>query len=407
MKKRVLLLISLILLIVALFVLCAQWLLISPTRPSFIPAKDVTAPSSYDQVSYPYYGPSPFEGGKMWVSFEASNDFHACLFDLEKQLVLGEVVNAAPVLFNHDQTKILCSQRTPPGTNRVLRLITRLARLAISKGKASPDDDDQETFWVIDLKRNHATEIGHLFLWKGAISSFYPSPDFHHGFLKTVGVNLPEMFVYDLEDETFERLSVTGSPCGWWDEHHIMLQATNNDLELYDIKARKSSTFLSLRQVRKFCADSGLTNHPGPRFSFYVWDGQDNEFYLSGGDSRFTTPDSFLIHLERPDGNLKLLVKNFECAWCDHFDAGAKLYLYSSPQAGVNTSAVYLRDLKTGLARELVPPDQNHTYDFSLPRFYGGGVIYSRSNALWEIQLDGSNNKRLFPPIDDHGSIGK
>jgi len=55
--------------------------------------------------------------------------------------------------------------------------------------------------------------------------------------------------------------------------------------------------------------------------------------------------------------------------------------------------------LKTRQTRELVPPDPT-TKNFSLPDLYRGEVIYMRSNALWEIKLDGSNNRRLFPPPD-------
>jgi hypothetical protein len=93
-----------------------------------------------------------------------------------------------------------------------------------------------------------------------------------------------------------------------------------------------------------------------------------------------------------------LIDPHFKFEWSDHFDATGNYYLYSGRDAGQTNSAVYLRDLKTGRTRELVPPDANHTNDFSIPQFHGQEVIYVRSNALWEIGLEGSGNRRLFPP---------
>jgi hypothetical protein len=55
--------------------------------------------------------------------------------------------------------------------------------------------------------------------------------------------------------------------------------------------------------------------------------------------------------------------------------------------------------LTTHHTRELVPPNPVSNA-FSIPQFYRGGVIYMRSNAIWEIGLDGSNSRRLFPPPD-------
>ena len=44
--------------------------------------------------------------------------------------------------------------------------------------------------------------------------------------------------------------------------------------------------------------------------------------------------------------------------------------------------------------------ESDGTKRFSIPRFYNKSVIYVRSNALWRIALNGSNNTRLFPPLD-------
>jgi len=59
-----------------------------------------------------------------------------------------------------------------------------------------------------------------------------------------------------------------------------------------------------------------------------------------------------------------------------------------------------VRDLRNNTNRTFVEPDAGEGKYFSLPNFYHDGVIYVRSNMLWWIGLNGSNNSRLFPPLE-------
>ncbi len=102
-----------------------------------------------------------------------------------------------------------------------------------------------------------------------------------------------------------------------------------------------------------------------------------------------------MLKLERPDGSLKLLFGRFKFEWSDHLDPAGRHYLYSGREAGKASDGVFLRDLASGTERVLVPPEGNT--DFSLPHFYGESAIYIRSNALWRVNLDGSNTVKLFP----------
>jgi hypothetical protein len=79
-------------------------------------------------------------------------------------------------------------------------------------------------------------------------------------------------------------------------------------------------------------------------------------------------------------------------------DTPGSLYLYSGRTAGDRSSAVFLRNLKKNSTTTLVESDDSK--QFSIPRFYGNSAIYVRSNTLWRIDLNGSNNTRLFPPHD-------
>lgn len=73
-----------------------------------------------------------------------------------------------------------------------------------------------------------------------------------------------------------------------------------------------------------------------------------------------------------------------------------KVPAYSGREIGQQSDGVFLRDMLTKKEITLVEPE-NARY-FAIPNFYGTNVIYIRSNQLWRIDFNGSNNVRLFPP---------
>ena len=396
MKRRRVFAILITVFVLALVIFLVKSLLIDPTAPRFIPGSGNSIPGNYSWLYYDFISPSPFEGGKMWVSVVSTNRLvRTFLLDIESNSILGELVHGGPAFFNRDQTKLLCGQRTTATTNAMWRSLQEwLARI---RNRPSHAFQDTETFWVIDLKRNSVTRLGRAYQSPTAESSFWPSPGFRYGFNKPTGSLHPsDTLICDIENNTFRKDRIDGDPFAWWDAQRILLKDTNNDLVLYDVEARKMSAFLPLRELQKSFAEAGITNDPGAAGAFFMWDGHQNDFYLTDY-KRWSAEESYLIKIERP-GRLKLIDPHFKFEWSDHFDASGSYYLYSGRTPGETNSAVYVRDLKARKSRELVPPDPNLTNESSLPNFYGTDVIYRRSNSLWRISLDGSRNRRLFPP---------
>jgi hypothetical protein len=333
----------------------------------------------------------------MWVSVVSTNRLvRTFLLDIESDSILGELAHAGPIFLNSEQTKLLCGQAKLATTNALWRSLKDLpARIFNHPSHAF---EDTETFWVIDLKQNSVTRLGRAYQSRSGGSSFLPSPGFRYGFNKpTASLNLPDLLICDIGNNTFRKDRVDGFPVSWWDSQRILVTDTNNDLVLYDVEARKISALFPLQELKKSFVEAGVTNDPGTAHPFFMWDGRQNDFYLTDGFKRWSAQESYLIKIERP-GRLKLIDPYFKFEWSDHFDASGNYYLYTGREPGQTNSAVYVRDLKARKSRELVPPDPNRTNEFSLPNFYGTDVIYVRSNALWRISLDGSHNRRLFPP---------
>ena len=134
----------------ALVIFLVKSLMTDPKAPRFIPNSGDISPGNYSFLQYEFLSPSPFEGGKMWVSVFSTNRVHTFLLDIESNSILGELVNASPAFFNRDQTKVLCSQRMPVTTNALWRTIKDLPARVFNR--PSHAFEESETFWVIDLR---------------------------------------------------------------------------------------------------------------------------------------------------------------------------------------------------------------------------------------------------------------
>jgi hypothetical protein len=186
-------------------------------------------------------------------------------------------------------------------------------------------------------------------------------------------------------------------PCDWWDNSRIFADTTNSDFVLFDVQKGSISRLFTRGQLATFMEEMKISAPSGPH-AFAIWNGHENDFYLTDTHQKWLAQESFLIKVERPGGKLKLISPHFKFEWSDHLDPTGRFYLYSGREPGKASDGIFLRDLETGTDRVLVRPTTNEY--FSIPRFYRDSVIYVRSNALWQISLDRTNNVRLFPPIE-------
>jgi hypothetical protein len=389
---------TLLVIIVACIAL-AVWLRGDPNRPRFVPARSLVVRNQFDYVSYEFLTPRPFAGGKMWIASAGAAGWHTYLFDLENRALLGELLHARPLFMNGDQTKVVCSERAQ--ADHPFRAIVRslLARLTGGRIRTRPMDD-AETFWLVDLEKDSAVLLGSVPQLRGAGSALFPSPNFDRGYIistvSTGSFGQPGFYICDLPHEKFTEVKLDGWPAGWWDNHTILFKGTNNDFLLYDVAAKTTSTFLNQNQISKAFSEAKLTDKPTTANAFLVWNGRENDVFLTDTHNRWLATNSYLFKAERPAGALKLVSRDFKFEWSDHFNSAETLYLYSGREAGQRSSAVLLRDLIAGTNWALVPDDGGKA--FSIPQFYGDSVIYVRSNKLWQVDLSGANMTRLFPP---------
>ena len=371
-----------------------------PNAPKFVPIRSFSIPA-YTGLYYEFLASRPFAGGKMWISLQNNTNWWATyLFDLEQRKVIGELRNAGPVFLNGDQTQLLCRKR---GEAKVS--LTQKAQLLVEK-VISPrflpwkpkavSANDTETFWLLDLRSNSAALLGSVSQFKGAGSTFRPSPDCRFGF-NTPTASHDVLFVCDLirKRGAYVKVEMFENALGWWDNQTIMLRNQTNDFRLLDVVSGSSISLLRATNVIAFLDGHGIAHQEQRPSAFANWNGREYEFYVADTHRKWLATNSFLLKIERPDARLSVVSPDFKFEWSDHFDDSQRYYVYSGRERGHGTDGVFLRDLKTKSRKTLVEPE-NANYS-SIPNFYGTNVIYIRSNQLWRIDFNGSNNVRLFP----------
>jgi len=367
-----------------------------PNGPKFTKIKTPLAIQPISQISYHFLDQRPFEAGKMWVTTLSGGTNRQFLFDIETGKVVGQLTNGWPVTMIGEQ-QVLCSRLAPggqPQTGIRTMILSWIERISLGRIKFSPPRES-ETYWLLNLEKNQATKIGDI--PNTPNFSFVPSPDYRYGY-KAVhnqkgGV---DYFCFDLDHKSIQKLNRPEWSSGWWDNTHILLQTTNFDFLLYDVKTRLVTPFIAFDRIKGLLQGKIISEDPIKAGAFCIWHGKENDFYITDGHQRWLAEESYLIKVERPDGRLNLLSPKFKFEWSDHFEPAGRYYLYSGRQSGIGSDGVFVRDLLSNTNRVLVEPNSNKY--FSIPVFYRDSVIYVRSNMLWRINLDGSSNVTLFPP---------
>jgi len=375
----------------------------NPYSPRFQRVTSYT-PSAYTELSYEFLTERPFEGGQAWLTLiDRTNGSAAVLFDLEQRKVVGQLLNAWPAYSSADRSKLLCITRgspSPPWVERVKAAAAGLLRaFKISTPKFLTPTSSQlhsENYWILELKSNRATLISQISQFQGGGSSFHPSPDFRFGYNKPTTAGFTNLFwLCDLKEGCIRDAHADGWPAGWWDDHLIVVLTANNDFSLFDVVTGTNSPLLSATDIAAFLDEHHISHEDQRPSPFQTWNGRDFEFYVTDTHKKWSAEESFLLKVARSDAQLNVVNPAFQFEWSDHFHPSQQYYVYTGREAGDRSDAVYLRNLRTGAETTLVEPLGEKR--FSIPHFYKDSVIYLRSNALWRVNLDGSNNERLFP----------
>ncbi len=371
-----------------------------PNPPQF---RNLPITASTSNITYDFLGRRPFEEGRMWVgALSGQTNWQMFVFDIENRRTVGRLTNGWPAMLFGDPPRLLCSQRTAavPTWKRLWEKFLKLIRPIFGKRiKLKPSDIEAYAYWLLDLEQNNAKWLGNI----PGTANFteVPSPDFRYCFAVRHGrapsISL-DYYLLDLHRRQIRKLDAPAdaAACGWWDNSRILFETTTSDFVLYDVRTKATAPLITFGSLGGFLEQNKLTFGTSRPHAFTIWNGRENDFYLTDLNKKWLGEESFLIKLERPDGRLKLLSSRFKFEWSDHLDSSGQLYLYSGRERGDGSDGVFLRHLDTGANRVLVAPTTNKSH--SIPRFYRDSVIYIRSNALWRINLDGSNNVKLFPP---------
>jgi hypothetical protein len=394
--KRTLIIVAIVLLLGLSVILLEQPA--DSGAPRFIPGQPSTI-EPRGTIHYDWADPAPFQGGKVWIwVIYGPGNRRFFLYDLEKRVILGELINGGPVLFNAGQTELLCYGPASTSTSAREKAVALLKRLRFAKTPLQKINDI-ETFWILNVRNNSARRLGELKQIPGTGSTWRPSPGFRYGC--NVPSNAEEdssFFLCDLETGRFEKIRLEGRVEGWWDDHNLVIKDPRNNFLLFDVVARKPTTLFSAQEISRFLQKSGLWADPSVLKAFPHWNGSENEIYFTLQSQLYSAGECFLLKTDHTERTLKLLYPKFKFEHLGRLDDAATRYLYNGesglPGRGGN-GGVLLRDLSSNTTRTLVEPDNAGQY--ALPRFYADEVVYFRNKVPWRMPLSGTNVSRLFP----------
>jgi hypothetical protein len=396
--KRLRFIIAVLLCLVLLAIIMTGLFGSDPHAPQFVLVQ--TQPTGpFKAMHYDWNSVAPVRDGKVWfwtVPTTTNRYTQHFLYELKSRRVVGELLNASPIFFNADQTKILCDGYSARASLK-WKLIRWLEKSSFGKGLSRKLNYD-EAFWLLDLRNNSAVRIGKVTQGVGLGSSFRPSPGFRYGYNEPSTVDEGVLFLCDLESNRFVRIKVDGEPLGWWDEQKILFKDKLNNFNLFDVTTHRTNIVFAATTISRFLQELGLPDdsHPGGITALCHWNGRDNDILFTEYKEK-NWGTSFLLKADRKDLSLRLLYRDFKFQWGGHLDSDCIHYVYEGesgqPGRGGN-GGVYLRNLTNNTTLTLVEPDNGGAY--SLMRFCDDGVIYSRKRLLWRVDLNGSNNAPLI-----------
>ena len=429
MRKRVIFFAFLPLLLILLLVLLFRWLSTDPTAPTFPPAQTQPRIGPIGLLTYNSLAENPFPCGKVWLFVHdlSLTNVHYYLFDIENRKILGELQNGSPILMDPDRTKVLCTRREFEGALTLRGRLRRfLDRISFNRfGLYSPGREVQ-VLWLVNLKANSNKLIGRLPLppeatvfqptpglpgfpgIRGFIPFLRPSANFRYAVNKTSsGVLIPEIFVCDLkkgsfiqfDKGTFTQPEIYGSLVTWWDDESIVFYVANDGFRLFHVPTGKVTTLISTATLTQFLAGLDRATNAGHPTIFAVGSGNQRHLYLTESQPGLLGAKPYLARIEQPSATLQLIDKNFipnpnSMSCIDRTETWQ--LLFGGARWDFPRYSIYLRELGTGQLRLLVDGLVKELPDPA--NFYNDTVIYIRTNALWQIDLNGSNNTRLFPP---------
>jgi hypothetical protein len=367
-----------------------------PRAPRFVPVQ--MQPSGPYRAMYYNWGDDwgPGQDGKMWlwtVPVATNGHIQHYLYDFKSGRVAGELLNAVPMYANADQTKLLCNGFSGSATLK-WKIYRWLEKFPVGR-RFSGRMNLEEPFWILDLRNNSAVRIGTVFIsGSRPFVHFVPSPGFRFGYDDEMPRwNGGEYVLCDLESQQLRRIKIAGTPLGWWDEQNILFLDSHDGFGLLDIRTSATTNFLTRTAISNCLQQLNLPSDAATLRPMSHWNGHDYDVLFTK-----STGKSFLLKLERADLSLKLLSRDFEFNSRAHLNKDCTFYVYDGegPQPGKGgNGGVYLKNLTNNTMVTLVEPDNGGQY--SLARFWDGGVIYWRKKHLWRIDLDGSNNVPLIP----------
>jgi hypothetical protein len=392
-----------------------------PITPTFRRLTAADIQDGYTFLGYDYSTRESIHGDGLWFFLIDTNMgieeyWGTYLFDLTTGSVVGEVVDGVGAVYDAETSTVLC-YRVESGNSLAVQSLSRgfldLAKMPSRSlfklmgitapswlsASSSGSGLERSDFWVLDLKTDQATYLGHMMKPPRNLFHFKPSPDGRWtlipdtGYARTISAN----DLVEMDSGVMRPFPAPGRPIGWWEDHSVLTWSHAEGIRLVDVETGTHTLLIGTAEV------TSLLNHVGIAdldnlYPFLWWNGGGYDLYFADFYQFSIAGVSYLVKYHRVDGRLELLFQNFQFEWSHSLDREGRYYVFSGREQGAGSDGVFRRDLRTGEERTLVAPTPTGSRGSSIPVLRDERVIYRRTNELWSVSIDGTDRERLFPP---------
>jgi hypothetical protein len=314
------------------------------------------------------------------------------LCDLNRKKVLGELLQAEPMFVKGDD--LICVQHPKQYSDRMLALAW------ISNGRI-PIPLKQDKFLKVNMKNGRSTKVGECPTLLQSPVLLRASPNGRFAYYNNPLGSFGRPYFFDTEEKKvwlgmIENRASAPEAWGWWSATEVILHDQWDNYLLYDVPNRRTATFISVAELKNVYSGLGLPIAAGAERVLTVRNGAENDVYLLSEYDPWRRVGT-LLKVERPSRALTLVSTNFHYFFNGEWNPARTHYLYCSDEQ-LNGHIVHLRNLRDGTDQTLIGRGESYDY-YSHPKFYGERVVYIHDNGLWMADLNGSNQFRIFPPI--------
>lgn len=337
----------------------------------------------YDNIHIGIQNRYPLHNDKIWIAIY-NGDFKIkkrYLFDLKKENVVGVLEGLSPFLYNDDEFA-------------AIKLFSRSFPFF-----GGSHDRGTEELELVSLHSGISKILGEIPFGVASSGNYSPNRRYYQFNSRKNG-----NYLIDFKDQELLTLNLKQMDIiGWWSHSELVYIDKTFNIVKKNIEIDTEEILFTPNQIQNFIHENQLQiTHPEDFIIETHWNGQEYEFLIlhrireinPNVDREELRREKWLLKIDKNTKTLKLFHTDFPYRWQSSYTTDLRKC--------VNTKGKSIFVLDTFTNVETCILTEHFTQDYIRPAFiYQNKILYPTSRELMMMDMDGTNNRQLFPPTVD------